>query len=362
MSYNYQIIEGLGLKLLLETSIWIFTVGEIFLFLGVLFLSLLLLKIFKSIILGRLKKLSKITKTDFDDVLIEIINKIKPYFYFFIALYISLRYLSLPESFKNILDGLFFVVIAFQIAKSIEVLIAYGVKKMTQREGDKDESKDKRQNQVITLVLRILLWTFILLSVLSNLGINVTSLIAGLGIGGVAVAFALQNILGDIFSSFSIYFDRPFIEGDFIAIGDDLGTVKKIGIKSTRLETLQGEELVVSNKELTETRIHNYKKMEKRRGSFIIGMAYETSAEKLKRVPLIVKEIIDSVDLAKLDRVHFKGFGDFSLDFEIVYYILSPEYNKYMDIQQEINFTLKERLEKEGIEFAYPTYTIHMNR
>jgi hypothetical protein len=173
-------------------------------------------------------------------------------------------------------------------------------------------------------------------------------------------AFALQNILSDLFSSFSIYFDKPFVEGDFIIIGNDMGIVKKIGIKSTRIQTLQGQELVVSNKELTSTRINNYKKMSKRRAIFNFGVEYSTSKKKLEKIPTIVKKIINNIELASLDRAHFKSFGDSSLDFEVVYYVDSSDYAKYMDIQQEINLALVLAFEKEKINFAFPSRTIYM--
>jgi len=345
---------------ILDYSIKGFVLKEFLIALGVFLIVLVILKIFREVILSKLRKAAKRTKTDFDDVLIKIVSGVKPPFYFLISLYFALKYLTLSGFFEKIVDGLFILAIAFQVAKALEQLINYGAEKFVKGKGEV-EPKDKRQIQTISLILKIILWTFILLVVLSNFNVNITSLIAGLGIGGIAVAFALQNILSDIFSSFSIYFDKPFVEGDFIAVGDDLGTVQKIGIKSTRLKTSQGEELVISNKELTETRVHNYKKMEKRRGKFVIGIAYETPAEKLKKIPLIVKEIIDDIDLAEPDRIHFKEFGDFSLNFEIVYYVSTPEYKKYMDIQQEINLAIKEKMEKEGIKFAYPTYTIHMD-
>jgi len=197
---------------------------------------------------------------------------------------------------------------------------------------------------------------------LSNFGYNISTLIAGLGIGGVAIALALQNILTDIFASFSIYFDKPFQTGDFIIVGNDLGVVKKIGIKTTRLQTLQGEELVISNKELTETRIHNYKKMQKRRIVFNFGLTYDTSSAKLKKVLQILKGIIDKIEIAELDRVHFNKFGDFSLNFEVVYYLASSDYNEYMDTQQAINLAIKEKFEKDGIKFAYPTQTVFVNK
>lgn len=210
--------------------------------------------------------------------------------------------------------------------------------------------------------LKVSLWGVAVIFILSNLGYNVSTLVAGLGIGGIAIALAVQNVLGDIFSSLSIYFDKPFVVGDFIIVGEDLGVVKKIGIKSTRIQTLQGQELVISNRELTESRINNYKKMERRRIVFGFGIKYETPLKKVKKIPGIVKDIVNNMELAQADRVHFKEFGDFSLNFEAVYYLNSSEYNKYMDTQEEINFAIKERFEKEDIEFAYPTQTVFVNR
>ena len=196
--------------------------------------------------------------------------------------------------------------------------------------------------------------------VLSNLGYNVTTLVAGLGIGGLAIAFALQKVLEDIFSSVSIYFDKPFEIGDFIIVGEQMGVVKKIGIKSTRIQALQGEEIVISNRELTSVRIQNFKRMEKRRVAFSFGVLYSTSNAKLKKAIEMVKKIVEKAEHADLDRVHFKAFGSSSLDFEVVYYLKSRDYNVYMDTQQEINFAIKEAFEKEKIEFAYPTQTIHL--
>jgi len=214
----------------------------------------------------------------------------------------------------------------------------------------------------ITTILKILLWILAVLVVLSNWGINITSLIAGLGIGGIAIALAAQNILQDVFSSFSIFIDKPFKVGDFIVAGDDKGVVENIGIKTTRIKTLQGEELVISNQELTETRVHNFKKMEKRRVAFTLGVAYETPTEKLKKIPEVIKEIISRESLAEFDRAHFKEYGDFSLNYEVVYYISSGDYTEYMDSHQKINFAIKDAFEEMGIEFAYPTQTIFLKK
>ena len=165
-----------------------------------------------------------------------------------------------------------------------------------------------------------------------------------------------------MFASFSIYFDKPFQTGDFIIIGKDMGTVKHIGIKTTRIETLEGEELIVSNKELTETRIHNYRGFEKRRMSFSFGIKYETPTEKIRAIPQMVKDIMGNIELAEIYRIHFTDFGDFSLNFSAVYYIASGDFTVHKNVQHEINIALMERFEKEGIEFAYPTQTVYIRK
>jgi small-conductance mechanosensitive channel len=210
--------------------------------------------------------------------------------------------------------------------------------------------------------MRGLLWVFAALLILSNLGYDITALMAGLGIGGIAIALALQNVLEDIFSSLSIYFDKPFVVGDFIILGDDLGEVQKIGIKTTRIKHLQGQELVVSNKELTSTRIHNYGKMKKRRVVFDFGVVYDTPVKKLKKIPDIIKNVVESAGPTTFDRAHFKKFWESSLNFEVVYYITGSDYNAYMDIQESINLAIMEEFESMGVEFAYPTQTVYLNK
>jgi small-conductance mechanosensitive channel len=203
------------------------------------------------------------------------------------------------------------------------------------------------------------LWVLGGLFILSNLGIEVTSLIAGLGIGGIAVAFALQGILSDLFSSFSIYFDKPFRIGDFIVIGTDSGIVERIGIKSTRIRTLQGEELVVSNAELTTARVQNFKKMQERRIVTNFGITYETDAQLLRQVKSVVQDIFGCIDGAKLDRVFFTTFGDSALQYEVVYFVSSSEYAEFLRVQEEFNIALFEKFAELGIDFAYPTQTIY---
>jgi small-conductance mechanosensitive channel len=211
---------------------------------------------------------------------------------------------------------------------------------------------------VLGFVLRLVLWTIVILVILDNLGVQITALVAGLGIGGVAVALATQNILGDLFASLSIVLDKPFVVGDFLSIGDYVGSVEKVGLKTTRLRSLSGEQLIISNNDLLTSRIRNFGRMFERRVVFTLGVTYETPAAKLKLIPVILREAIEAQQKVRFDRSHFQKYGDSALIFETVYYVLSPDYNYYMDLQQTINLIILERFLEEGIEFAYPTHTI----
>jgi len=213
---------------------------------------------------------------------------------------------------------------------------------------------------LVRLFLLTAVWSVVLLLFLDNLGINVTALVTGLGIGGIAIALALQNILGDLFASLSIILDKPFEIGDFIAVGELKGNVERIGIKTTRLRSLTGEQLVFSNSDLLSSRIQNFKRMFERRVSFQIGVTYETPLEKLEEISALLKQIVESKEKVRFDRAHFQSLGDFALIFEIVYFVSSSEYNVYMDIQQSINIEIMQKLSAIGVEFAYPTQKLFL--
>lgn len=215
---------------------------------------------------------------------------------------------------------------------------------------------------IIGFVMRVVVWALILLLALDNLGVDVTALVAGLGVGGIAVALAVQNVLGDLFASLSITLDRPFELGDFIIVGDYMGSVEQIGVKSTRLRSLGGEQIIMSNADLLGSRVRNYGRMNERRVVFSLGVTYETPRAQLKRIPAIVRECIERREGTRFDRCHFAKYGDFSLAFESVYYVLSPDYNVHMDVQQAIYFDIHEAFEREGIDFAYPTQKLWLTR
>jgi small-conductance mechanosensitive channel len=210
------------------------------------------------------------------------------------------------------------------------------------------------------IVAFIFLWTTLFLIALANLKINITAFLTGLGVGGVALALAVQNILGDLFAAFSIVIDKPFVLGDFIIVDDFLGTVENIGLKTTRLRSLSGEQLIFSNSDLLKNRIRNYKRMFERRVVFQFNIPFNMSIQALKQIPGNVQNIIESQDKTRFDRAHFAKFGDSFFIFEVVYYVLSPDYNQYMDIQQQINLSLLENLREKDIELAYSTQNMHM--
>lgn len=330
--------------------------------LGVFVGVFLVLRIFKGSVVKRLRKLAKATKSDLDDLLIEIIGSIGYPMYLLVSIGIALQFIEQPPFLKAFGFTIALIVIVYTIIRAIQQFIDYIFTKGVEKRLVEDASFDPSIIRLLAKALKGAVWIVAILLVAQNLGYNITALVAGLGIGGIAIAFALQGILSDIFASFSIYFDKPFKTGDFIIVGDDMGTIKHIGLKSTRIQTLQGEELVISNKELTETRIHNHKKMERRRIGFRFGVVYDTPTKKLRQIPQMVKDIVAAQELVDVDRVHFAEFGDFSLNFQVMYYMNVPDYTAYMDAQQAINFAIKEKFEQEDIEFAYPTQTVYVKK
>ncbi|MBT4277438.1 mechanosensitive ion channel family protein [Candidatus Falkowbacteria bacterium] len=322
-------------------------------------LFLVVFKIFQSIILYKLNKFAEKTKTDIDDAFIKIIKSLKPPFYSFLAFYLALKFLIVQDLAEKIFGIMLIAWAIYQAIIAVQILIDYVLQKTLK---DKEDAHSQSAIRLMGNITKAILWLIGILLFLSNLGINVTSLIAGLGVGGIAIALALQNVLGDLFSSFAIYIDRPFAVGDFITIGQDSGTVLKVGIKTTRIKTLRGEELVVSNQELTSTRVQNFKEMKDRRVVFPLGVTYNTSTEKVKKIPSMVQKIIETEKLARFDRGFFKEFADSALIFEFVYYVDSGEYLDYANVNQEIFFKIKEAFEKEKIEFAYPTQTVYLEK
>jgi len=323
---------------------------------GVCFLLLL-----EKIVLNRLKVWAQSTEWKADDIALAIINKnIIPLLYLG-AFYFATHQLVLSERAEKMVTSFCVVVLTIQVTRLILSIVFLALGKAGIKGGVAEVGATKTSQSIFTII-KIVAWGLSIVFILDNLGFNISAVVAGLGIGGVAVAFAAQAILGDLFNYFVIFFDKPFEQGDFIIIGDYLGVIEHVGIKTTRIRSLGGEQLVFSNTDLTSSRVRNYKRMEKRRVLFKMGVIYQTKMEQMKKIPGIVREVIEGIDKTVFDRAHFQGFGDFSLDIEVVYYVLSSDYNIYMDIQEKINLGIMGAFEKEGIEFAYPTQTLYMTK
>lgn len=318
------------------------------------------LYVIERIIFSKLKKIADDTETTLDNFFLSVFDKTVMPILYVTSFYFGIKLLVFPDNIAKLLNTVFIVVVVIQLTRLFLALILKYIENGWLK--NTESASKKTTTKTLMTVLKIVVWGVAIVFLLDNLGFNVSAVVAGLGISGIAVAFALQAILGDLFNYFVIFFDRPFEEGDFIIMGDHMGTVEQIGIKTTRIRSLGGEQIICSNSDLTSSRIRNYKRMRERRVLFKLGVVYQTSPEMMKRIPEILKEIVTSVSETRFDRAHFKGYADFSLDLEIVYYVLSPDYNKYMDIQQEINFKIQEAFAKEGVEFAYPTRTLFMEK
>jgi small-conductance mechanosensitive channel len=325
--------------------------------LAAMLLIFTILTVLKKIVRRKITALASRTAPDLDDFIAEIVSRIRGFFLLAVSIYIGSRIIILSSSAREIIQKLLIVVFLLQVAIWGNGLIECWKDRTRRLKKDADISSLTTYS-AIGFVLRLILWTIVILLALENLSVNVTALVAGLGVGGVAVALALQNILGDLFASVSILIDKPFVVGDFITLDNLMGSVENIGLKTTRVRSFMGEQLIFSNTDLIKSRIKNYGRMQERRAIFSIGVTYDTPPEKLALVPEIIRETIAGQAQTRFDRSHFKSFGDFALLFETSYFIASPDYNTFMNIQQAVNLALVRRFKDEGIEFAYPTQTI----
>ncbi|MCC7575156.1 mechanosensitive ion channel family protein [Candidatus Woesearchaeota archaeon] len=279
----------------------------------------------------------------------------------FLVIGLSIASVSLErtEIVSKILRYALAIIITVYITKIVIKIINYVSSKLIERNKD-ENGKDPAAIEISAKLLSIAAWIIAIIAILTMFQVNLGTIITGLGLASVAIAFALQNVLSDVFASISIYFDKPFGKGDFISTGTDMGFVQKIGIKSTRIKTLNGEELIISNRELTESRVRNFRHMEKRRVALEVGVQYDTPVEKLQKIPKIIEKILNKIESAELSRAHFKTFTDSNMQFEAIYFIKNKNYQLYMDTQQTVNLELVKAFRKEGIQFAFPTRTIHM--
>lgn len=330
--------------------------------LGIAVGLLVLIGIARSVIARRFRPIAARTSTFADDAIVLVAERTNLGVLAIPAIYLGALSLRLPAS--AVVWGRAIAIIAALVQVAIwgRALIDGWVLNYQQHNLE-DNAGRVGTARVMSFVAQLVFFSVIVLLALDNIpGVEITTLVASLGIGGIAVALAVQNILSDLFASLSIALDKPFVLGDFIVLDDLAGTVDQIGLRSTRLRSLAGEQLIISNTDLLSGRIHNYKRMQERRIVFSLGVLYETPAAKLRAIPALIRGIVEAQEQTRFDRAHFKSLDDFALTFEVVYYVLTPNYNTYMDTQQAINLMIFERFAAAGIGFAYPTQTIYAAR
>jgi small-conductance mechanosensitive channel len=328
---------------------------------GIFITALLVYGLIRLILLRRARRAAEQQPVDGPSVLEALVRSTSSLLLLVLALYVASLLLMLPEQAATVRHVIAVIALLIQGAIWGNVLIGFAVTRYAKRRLEHDASTYTTVT-AIGFLGKIALWSIALLLILANLNVDVTALVAGLGVGGIAVALAAQNILGDLFASLSIVLDKPFVLGDFIIVGDHLGTVENIGLKTTRLRSLSGEQLIFSNNDLLQSRIRNFKRMYERRILFGFGVTYQTPRDQLKAIPGMVRQIIEAIEQTRFDRAHFKEYGAYALNFEVVYFVRSPDHALYMDIQQQINLALHEAFEREQIEFAFPTQMLFVQR
>jgi small-conductance mechanosensitive channel len=352
-----SIREQLSRRIALDYELYGGTVQE-WLVAGAIFLAaVILFPLIHAIVARRAVRLAERRDLTWGMAVAEAFRRTRFWFLLVLALYLGSLVLALPAKTRDVVEAATILALLVQAAIWGNTAINVGLERYARRQQDKDPAAVTTVS-ALGFIGKLAFFVVLLLLALDNVGIEVTALITGLGIGGIAVALATQNILGDLFASLLIVLDKPFVLGDFINVGDFQGNVEKIGLKTTRLRSLSGEQLVVSNNDLLQSRIRNYKRMVERRVLFSLGVTYDTPREKVAAIPGMIREIVESQPDVRFDRAHFKEFGPYSLNFEAVYFVVKPDYNLYMDRQQAINLAIIDRFAENGIQFAFPTQTV----
>ena len=343
MNFNFLSLDFLGNKL-----------GDYAIAIVILLCCIVLIKILRRSAFKSLRKWTTRTENIYDDAIVSILERDLIPIAYVASVYLAISNLALHSILDRVVDVMVVIISTVLAIRLFTAAIEYLIKIYWITYHRNNANFEQSINALIPAI-RVIVWIIGIVFLLDNLGFDISAVVASLGIGGVAIALASQGVLQDLFSYFSILLDRPFELGDFIIVGDYLGTVEYVGIKTTRLRSIDGEQIIIANTDLTGSRIRNFKRMRQRRIVFKFGLVYETTPQQLARVPDIVAEIIDRTPNASCDRAHFSGYGEYSLDFEVVYFINTSDYNIYMDAQHEINLAVKTKFAERGIEFAYPT-------
>ena len=315
------------------------------------------LMVVRRALIQRVAALAARTSTDIDDFVVGLLRHTHPLFLLVVALSSASLALTRTDPVKEAVGTLVSAAVIIQMALWGEQVVAFWVQRYMRR-SMAAEAGAQTTITAMAFFARVVLWALIILLLLDNFGLHVTTLVTTLGVGGIAVALAAQSVLGDLFAAMSIFLDKPFVIGDFIIVDEFMGSVEYVGLRSTRIKSLSGEQIIMANSDLMKSRIRNYKRMFERRVVFQIGVVEDLPYDTVARIPAMIREAVEAQKPVRFDRSHFKEYGESSLNFETVYYVLSADFNVYMDIQQAINLTLFRRFGAEGISFAYPTRTV----
>ena len=317
------------------------------------------LAVLRRVLVRRLGALALRTATDWDDLAVEIVRRTRPYFLLVIAVYAAERVVEVPFEATRVIRAISIVMVLLQAGVWGNGLIGFAADHYARQRATGDVGT-RATIQALGYAGRFVLWALLVVTALQNFGINVTALVAGLGVGGIAIALAVQNILGDLFAALAIVLDKPFVVGDSVQVDNISGTIEHVGLKTTRIRSLSGEQVIVANNDLLKSRIRNYKRMELRRAVFNLDLALDTPPDKIARVPAMVREVIESQPLTRFDRSHLLSIEQSGLRLENVYFVLDADYNKYADIQHAINVELLRRLRRDSIELGFATRTVQL--
>jgi small-conductance mechanosensitive channel len=269
------------------------------------------------------------------------------------AVYFAIAELYLPHRLERAIEIATVFVLWFQVGRWAMAAVRFALDLRRQRTPVADAAL-AGSIEIILFVAGLLVWTLAALIALDQLGVEVKPLLAGLGIGGIAVALALQAVLGDLFASVSIALDKPFTVGDALVIDGFTGTVEHIGVKSTRLRSISGEQIIMSNSEVLKCRLRNYGRLRERRSAFELTIVHDTPTEVLRSIPGAVRDIIEAQPETRFDRCHLMTFAPAGLSFEVVYFVLVPDFRTYADVQHTINIAILERFRELKVQFATP--------
>jgi small-conductance mechanosensitive channel len=321
------------------------------------------LAIVRRVLISRLGVLAERTETDFDDGIVDLVRNTRAFFLVAVAIGAALRGLSIHSRLIGPLTALLQLLVLLQIGVWISGLIAFLVERSLTRRREASDRIGVAALRAIGVAVKVVAWVIIGITAIQFVfGRDVTALVTGLGVGGIALALAVQNILGDLLAAVAIVFDRPFDVGDTIAVDNLVGTVEQIGLKTTRLRSATGEQLVLGNGELLKSKLRNYKRMYERQATLNLDLAFDTPADVVERIPGIMKEIVTAQTSVRFERSHFAGFQESALRVQTVYFVLDPDYARFMDVQQAVNLEVLRRFGAEGIKLAFPTSNVVLSR